>query len=121
MKRVALIVLLIAVVVVPATALARRKANSQQRKGIIAAGVAAKDISKAQGPCARIYVSTVNSNWASLDFPPQPSHACRQLVANGVGLFQKRSGKWHFVTAGSEFTCPIKGVPKKVAHDLKVC
>jgi hypothetical protein len=112
-------------VLLPAVALARRLANSHQHAAVVAAAVAAHDINRPQGRCARVFISTANTSWASLDFPAATSGKpkdCLALSANGVSIFHFRRGKWHFVTSGSSFlVCPPKGVPKSVAKDLRVC
>jgi hypothetical protein len=112
-------------VLLPAVAFARRLANKHQRAGVIAATVAAGDINAPQGRCARVFISTPNTDWASLDFPAattgKPKN-CQALSANGVSVLHFRHGKWRFVTSGSAFLrCPPKGVPKSVARDLRIC
>jgi hypothetical protein len=120
-RRVACGAMLLAVLL-PAVALARRLGTKHQHAGVVAAAVAAHDINPPQGRCARVFISTPDTNWASLDFPPKESKSCLAQAANGVTIFHFGGGKWHLVTGGSSFPrCPPKGVPKTVAHDLKIC
>jgi hypothetical protein len=65
-----------------------------------------------------VFVSSVNKTWASLSLVPPHTTYCQGMAANGISLFHHRSGRWHFVTAGSYFRCPIPHVPNRVAHDL---
>jgi hypothetical protein len=96
-------------------------ASAREHAAVVAAAVAAHDINRIQGFCARVFVSTVDARWTSLDFPEPPSKPCEMYTADGIALFHWRHGRWHFVTAGSSFRCPIRGVPMRVAHDFKVC
>lgn len=105
--------------VLPVVASARRKASRRERAAVVAAAVAAHDISRKQAPCTGVFVSTVNPRWASLYFPP-PTPACEREVADGVSLFHRVHQHWRFVTAGSSFSCPIPGVPRRVARDLRI-
>jgi hypothetical protein len=120
MRRVALGALLIAVLL-PSAALARRRATKQQRAGVVAAALRASDIGKQQALCVVVFVSTVSKRWALLAFPNKPSQACLRYQANGVSFYHRKNGRWHWITAGSDLRCPIKGVPTRVAQDLKVC
>ncbi len=113
-----LIAALIVAALLASVASAKRLAGPHARAAVIASAVAAHDIARAQGPCVRVYISTVNHDWASLSFRYPPSRACRRLIANGISLFHRRNGHWQFVTAGSSFRCPVPGVPTRVFHDL---
>jgi hypothetical protein len=119
------VIVVIVILALPCVALARRLATKRQHDRVVAAAVAAHDISKAQGRCARVFISTANTDWASLDFPAAATgkpRSCLMLAANGIALFHYRHGQWRFVTVGSDFpTCPPKGVPRRVAHDLRIC
>lgn len=95
-----------------------RNASPGVHDALVAAAVAAHDISGPQGSCTVAFVSTVDRGWASLGFPDHPSPSCQKYMANGIALFHYTGGSWHFVTAGSAFRCPIPGVPSQVAHDL---
>jgi hypothetical protein len=44
-----------------------------------------------------------------------------RVAANGLIIEHQTSHGWQFVTVGSSFSCPIKGVPTLVARDLGVC
>jgi hypothetical protein len=44
-----------------------------------------------------------------------------RVAANGVIIEHHTAVGWQFVTVGSSFRCPIKGVPARVARDLGVC
>lgn len=103
----------------PSLASARRRATAHQRAAVIAAAVAAHDINAAQAPCVRVYISTVTHDWASMDFLYPTPKACHE-PANGISLFHRAHGHWRFITAGSSFSCPISGVPRGVARDLRV-
>ncbi len=105
----------------PATALARQLATRSQHAAMVAAGVAAHDINKQQGPCMQGWVSTVNRSYGMLIFTPPWTAYCRKWAADGYALFHRVRGHWRFVTAGSDLRCPIRGIPTRVARDLKVC
>lgn len=114
--------LLAAVVVasIPALAQARRLASSQEKAAIIAAVRHAGDIGTQQtSSCLRVYVSTVDQRWATMQFVYVPR--CEQQDGNGVAVVHRSHGAWRFVTAGSDFSCPIPGhIPQRVQRDLKV-
>jgi hypothetical protein len=121
MKRL-LIAALIATAAIPTVALGRQRATSTQHSRIVNAAVAGKVISKAQGPCVQVFVSTVDRSWATLGFPVKLSAHCQKLAANGVAVFHFRAGRWRLVADGSDFQpCPPKAVPKRVAKDLRLC
>jgi hypothetical protein len=121
MKGILPVLILATLMLLPGIAFARRRATSRERSAVVAAAVAAHDISHAQGFCAQVFISTVNPSWASLSFPSHPSTACLPYAANGISLFHRHHARWHFVTAGSSFRCPIPGVPLHVGRDLKAC
>jgi hypothetical protein len=106
----------------PAVALARRLATSRQHAAVVNAAVVAHDLNQRQGRCTQVYISTANTSWAALDFPAKEPKSCLALAANGIAVFHYRSGRWRFLTAGSDFsTCPPRGVPRNVTHDLRLC
>ena len=116
-----LIALLVTAVALPASALAHRRATRAERSAILAAVVGQHELSKAQAACQIVTISTVNRNYAAVTWPARLSRACMRVAANGVIIEHRESGRWHFVTVGSAFRCPIKGVPIHVARDLAVC
>ena len=73
--------------------------------------------------CARVRVSTLSKKpkWASVSWTRGGSR-CDPLASNGVTVVRKSLGRWHFITAGSSFTCGelYKQVPRAVAEDLKI-
>ncbi len=121
MRRISIVALAL-LLVVCATALARRRASAGERTAVVNAAVAQSALSHGQGACVEVYISTVSSHWASIDFPQPPKNAhCAALAANGVLLMHRVSGHWKYVAGGSDFRCPIRGVPTPVARDLRVC
>jgi hypothetical protein len=115
------IVLLVAGVLIPAAALAHRRATKVERAAIVAAVVRQGELSKAQASCQVVTISTVNQSYASLTWPAKLSKACLRVAANGVIVEHRKDRQWGFVTVGSSFRCPIKGLPNGVARDLGVC
>jgi hypothetical protein len=104
----------------PGVALARRLATGSEKAAIISAVRRAHEIGPSQtAACMRVYVSTVNSNWATMQFVF--TGRCAQQAANGVSVVHRTHGRWRFVTAGSAFSCPIPGhIPKRVQADLRL-
>jgi hypothetical protein len=104
----------------PAVAVARRLATGDTKVAVIAAVRRAGEIGTRQtASCLRVYISTVNSNWATMQFVY--SRSCERLDGNGVAVIHSIRGRWHFVAAGSAFPCPIPGhIPKRVQADLKL-
>jgi hypothetical protein len=102
-------------------AYAHTRANASEATAIRAAVVRAHQLSKQQAACQLVTISTVNRSYASLSWPAKLSASCMRVAANGVALMHETAGGWRFVTDGSSFKCPIKGVPTKVGYDLKVC
>jgi hypothetical protein len=119
MRRTAAMVVLI-VCCFPAMALARRVVHGTEKAAIIAAIRRAHDIGPSQtGSCMRVYVSTVNQNWATMQFIFV--RRCQSQDANGVSVVHRKHGRWQFVTAGSALSCPIPGnIPTRVQRDLKL-
>lgn len=115
------IALVVAGLVVPASALAARSATSSERSAIVAAAVHQGEVSATQAACQAVTVSTVNQGYASLSWPARLSRQCAQVAANGVIVEMKTGASWQVVAAGSSFQCPIKNVPTTVARDLGVC
>jgi hypothetical protein len=116
-----LAVLLLGVALIPAAALAHRRATKAERAAILAAVVRQRELSKAQAACQVVTISTVNHNYAAATWPANLSRACMRVAANGVIIEHRTTRGWKFVTVGSSFRCPINGVPTRVAHDLGVC
>ena len=124
MKRISVLAALgglMVIALVPPTALAHKSASKTQRSAILAAIVKQKQLSKAQASCQVVTISTVNSSYASASWPKRLSKSCEKVAANGVIIEHLQANAWHFVTVGSSFQCPIKGVPTPVARDLGVC
>lgn len=113
--------LLVVAGITPAIALAHRRATKSERTAVLAAVVKQHQLSKVQATCQVVTISTVNQNYAKLTWPNQLSKSCQQVAANGVIIEHRASGRWRFVTVGSDLRCPIRGVPTRVAHDLGVC
>ena len=116
-----LIVLLVALAVVPAAALAHRRATRAERATILAAVVRQHELSPAQAACQVVTISTVNQSYATLSWPRKLSSACLRVAANGVIIEHRTTHGWRLVAVGSSFRCPIKGVSAAVARDLRVC
>jgi hypothetical protein len=112
---------LVAFSLLPSLAYAHTRANASEAQAIRAAAVSAKQLSKQQAACQVVTISTVNRSYASLSWPAQLSKSCERVAANGVVLMHETAGGWRFVTDGSSFKCPIKGIPTMVGYDLKVC
>lgn len=104
----------------PGVALARRRATGDTKIAVIAAVRRAGQIGTSQtASCLRVYVSTVNSTWATMQFVY--TRPCERKDGNGVAVVHRIHGRWRFVTAGSAFPCPIPGhVPKRVQVDLRL-
>jgi hypothetical protein len=113
--------LLLALVLIPAAALAHRRATRAERTAILAAVVKQGQLTKAQAACQTVTISTVDQHYAKLAWPKKLSRACERVAADGVIIEHRTAGGWKFVTVGSSFQCPIKGVPSRVARDLGVC
>ncbi len=116
-----LIVLLTTLALVPAVALAHRRASKAERTAILAAVVRQHELSRAQAACQVVTISTANPSYAALTWPRKLSSACARVAANGVIIEHRTKRGWRLVTVGSSFRCPIKRVPAAVARDLGVC
>jgi ribosomal protein S14 len=113
--------LLAATALVPAAARANRRATKSERTAILKAVVRQGELSRAQASCQKVIISSVNHTYAATTWPAKLSRACLRVAANGVIIEHQTSHGWQFVTVGSSFSCPIKGVPTRVARDLGVC
>ena len=113
--------LLAALALLPAVALAHRRATKSERTAILAAVVRQHQLSNAQAACQVVTISTVNQKYALLAWPGKLSSACARVAANGVIVEHRTTRGWRLVTVGSSFRCPIKGLPAAVAGDLGIC
>ncbi len=102
--------------IVPAAVRAIRKPTTKEKAQI--ASVVHLPVS-----CARVRVSTVTKKpkWGTVSFNLGPA-TCEPLASDGVTVVRRASGRWHFVTAGSSFTCSelYAQVPEPIARDLKI-
>ena len=121
LRRRIFVLLVVVGMLIPAAALAHRGATKAERGAIVAAVVRQGELSRAQAACQIVTISTVNQRYASLTWPAKLSKACLRVAANGVIIEHWGRRVWGFVTVGSSFRCPIRGVPNKVARDLGVC
>lgn len=104
----------------PGAAVARRLATGHTKLAVIAAVRSAGELGTPQtASCLRVYISTVNSRWATIQF--LYVRRCERLDGDGVAVINRTGGRWRFVTAGSEFYCPMPGhIPKRVQADLRL-
>ncbi len=116
-----LVAVMAAFALLPAVALAHRRATKAERTAILTAVVRQHQLSKAQAACQVVRISTVNERYALLAWPRKLSSACEKVAANGVIIEHRGTPGWRFVTVGSSFRCPIRNVPARVARDLGVC
>jgi hypothetical protein len=115
------VLLVVAGALIPAAALAHRRATKAERSAVLAAVVRQGQLSKGQAACQFVTISTANHYYATTTWPARLSRACMRVAANGVIIEHRTARGWQFVTVGSGFRCPIKGVPTRVARDLGVC
>jgi hypothetical protein len=114
-------IVLLTLALLPAAAFSHTPATATQAKAIRAAAVSAHQLTARQAACQVVTISTINRDYASLTWPAKLSASCLRVAANGVVLMHQTSQAWKFVTVGSSFKCPIKGIPTKVGYDLHVC
>ncbi len=105
----------------PAGALAHRRASRWERRWIIAAVIRQGELSRAQARCQLVTVSTVNRFYATLTWPERLTRACSAIAANGVIIERRRHRGWELIAAGSSLPCHIPRVPPKVTRDLGLC
>ena len=105
----------------PAVALAHRRATRSERSALLAAVVRQRQLSAAQAACQVVTISTVEKTYATLAWPRELSSACLRVAATGVIVEHRTARGWRLVTVGSSFRCPVKGVPAAVARDLALC
>ncbi|MGH2876774.1 MAG: hypothetical protein ACRDNJ_01680 [Solirubrobacteraceae bacterium] len=121
----------LAVVVVmaalPTVALAQKPASRAQRRGLYHALTAMSHGPQTPERCLKFVVSTAAGGWGNVFFRgTHPPHGCLKFGFNGVTIFHLKHGRWRFVTEGSSFVgsngrCSVPHVPKRVAHDFKLC
>ena len=117
----ALGLLVVAGALIPAVAFAHRRATRAERGAVLTAVVQQGQLSTAQAACQVVTISTANQSYAATTWPAHLSRACMRVAANGVIIEHHTAGGWRFVTVGSSFRCPIKGVPMRVARDFGIC
>lgn len=116
-----LALLVVAGALIPAAAFAHRRPTRAERNEVLAAVVRQGQLSRAQTACQVVTISTANHYYAATTWPAKLSRACMRVAANGVIIEHRTARGWQFVTVGSSFQCPVKGVPTRVARDLGVC
>lgn len=116
-----LLVVITALAMIPAAALGHRRATKAERGAVLAAVVRQHQLSQTQANCQVVMISTVDRHYAALRWPARLSRACSRVAADGVIIEHLKRSRWHLVTAGSSFRCPIRGIPSRVARDLGVC
>lgn len=102
----------------PAAALARLVVSGPAKTPLVAAALG-KQVPR---QCAAVYLSSKDHSWGSVSFAPQRgwSSRCTKFGSNGVAVLHRVQGKWHVVTEGSDFSCPIRHVPPAVLQDLRI-
>jgi hypothetical protein len=111
------LILAAAIAAIPAVASASRAPTSTERAAVARA-------IPAPARCAQVRISSVEGKYRYARVTLNSRRAdCRNHVADGVAVFKRRvssAARWHFVTAGSAFSCPVPHVPKRVVADLKI-
>ena len=133
MRFVKLLIVTATLGVLPASALAHRGANRAERAALTQAARALSPSGSATRHtperCLKFAVSTPATSWASVQTlvgrNGRVPHGCARYAANGVIVFHLQSGRWHFVTEGSDFSngkrCVVPHVPRRVVADFKLC
>lgn len=118
-----LIVGLVAGVLLPAVAVARRVASGNEKTAIVHAARRAHDIPAAdKTSCLKVFVSTANRTWANLT-DRSTAKRCQPETPTPVltVVLHRRDGRWHVVLAGNLIICPLpKSIPRGVKRDLKI-
>jgi hypothetical protein len=114
----------------PAAALAHRAPNKHQRTALVKAF---DNYVKEPVPakCLSEEISTPNTSWAEIHFGFESTGrlpaVCAKFASDGKVIFHFRAGKWHWVSAGSDFRngnggCSLsKKMPQRVISDLDLC
>jgi hypothetical protein len=76
------VALVAAIALVPAAAVAHRRATKGERTAILKAVVRQRELSHAA--CPRVIISTVDRRYAVTTSPATLSRACMRVAANGV-------------------------------------
>lgn len=108
-------------VVLPTTAYARRTADSRERAAVTRAtgtGYPAR--------CSDVYISTLNSTWASWETSSRLPSGCPSPNGNGVIVLHVEHRRWRIDTEASSGACasgrPLRGQPhisRRMARDLR--
>lgn len=97
--------------VIPAIADARRPATPSEKRAI--AGADAR--------CYRIYVSTIDRRYASLEFAHGTygtDARCTKVASDGIDVFHRSNGRWRDLGGMSDCPAGIRGVPARVYREL---
>jgi hypothetical protein len=129
MRKIKPLIVIVALGLIPASALAHRLANRHQKAALTSAFRASLNGEPVPGRCVTARISTPDTNWADVTFTVnrkgQVPPGCLKFAANGESIFHFRSGRWRFVTSGSSFVdgngCAVPHVPKRVVSDFKLC
>lgn len=122
------LLIVLALMMVPAVALAAKPATGRQKTALLRAF----GDSPTPAHCLTALVSTANRSWGEVYFTglwgahQRMPRGCEKYAANGVTIFHVRHGRWHMVTSGSSFVsnggrCRVPGVPKAVVKDFRLC
>lgn len=122
------LIVLGAVVGLPAAAFASKPATPSQKRALISAA----GESRVPARCLTALISTADRSFGEVYFTglwgagQRMPRGCAKYAANGVTIFHYRAGHWRFVTAGSSFVtstggCRVPHVPTPVVKDFRLC
>jgi hypothetical protein len=121
-RRAIALIAAIVLLLTASVALAKRAATPSERTAVVHALGRSFYGGYLPVRCSRVYISTANRTWASETF--FNAHGCLKYGTDGITILHVEHGRWHPVTAGSAFRCPIVSyahqprVPAAAAHDL---
>ncbi|MGZ4298156.1 MAG: hypothetical protein ACXVE4_12895 [Solirubrobacteraceae bacterium] len=118
MKRLLLICAAVAVLAVPAAALARRGLAGAAKDPLVHAALGAQ----APRQCAAVYISSVNRFWAAVFYKPAKgwgSH-CKPFDKGAWTVLHHTGGRWRVDQRGDSDACVAVHVPVAIRRDLGI-
>jgi hypothetical protein len=113
-----LLVAVVLVLAVPASAFARRALTGSAKDPLVGAALGRQ----VPRQCAAVYISSLSRFWGSVSFAPTKGWAsrCQPFGSNGLVVLHHTRGRWRIATAGSSIMCPVPRTPVRIALDLRI-
>jgi hypothetical protein len=118
MRRCLLMLSAVAVLALPAAALARVAVSGAGKAPLVHAALGAK----APRQCAAVYTSSLNNLWAAVFVKPAKgwSSRCKAFRQPAWTALHRSGGRWRIDQSGDSDACVAVHVPVNIRRDLRI-